>query len=108
MYKQPLPWRGCGAGSVALLSRARKQAVLCLAAAACLAAADSSLLDAVKRRDPKSVESLIKQKADVNAAQPDGGTALAWAVHLGDTRMAEMLLAARSEEHTSELQSRRD
>src|SRR5262245_17326109 len=69
--------------------------LLCLAAlAGCLAGADSSLLDAVKRRDPKSVESLIKQKVDVNAAQPDGGTALAWAVHLGDRSMAELLLAA--------------
>ena len=46
--------------------------------------ADLRLLDAVKRRDPKAVEGLLRQKADVNAAQPDGGTALAWAVHLGD------------------------
>lgn len=71
-----------------------KRVLLIAASACCLGAADSSLLDAVKRRDPKSVETLIRQKADVNAAQPDGGTALAWAVHLGDRTMAEMLLAA--------------
>ena len=31
---------------------------------------------------------------DVNAAEPDGGTALAWAVHFGDRQMADKLLAA--------------
>ena len=37
---------------------------------------------------------LLRAKADVNAAQPDGATALAWAVHLGERRMAEALLDA--------------
>jgi hypothetical protein len=27
---------------------------------------------------------LVQAKADVNTAQPDGATALAWAVHLGE------------------------
>ncbi len=65
-----------------------------LVAAGWLVAADFSLLDAVKRRDPKAVESLLHRHADVNAAQPDGATPLAWAVHNGDRAMAEMLLAA--------------
>jgi ankyrin repeat protein len=56
--------------------------------------AESRLLDAVKRRDPKAVESLLKQQADANSTSPDGGSALAWAVHLGDRRMVEMLLAS--------------
>ncbi|HKY20614.1 MAG TPA: ankyrin repeat domain-containing protein [Vicinamibacterales bacterium] len=53
---------------------------------------DLRLLDAVKRRDQKTFNSLIRAKADVNAAQPDGATALAWAVYLGQRSMAEALL----------------
>ena len=45
---------------------------------------DVRLLDAVKRRDEKAFAALLNAKADVNAAQPDGATALAWAVHLGE------------------------
>lgn len=55
---------------------------------------DLRVLEAVKRRDQKTFTSLLRGKADVNAAQPDGATALAWAVHLGDRSMAELLLAA--------------
>src|SRR5262249_32169839 len=50
---------------------------------------DERILDAVKRRDQKAFDSLLRAKADVNARQPDGATALAWAVHLGERRMAE-------------------
>ena len=53
------------------------------------------LLEAVKRRDQKAFTSLLRAKADVNAAQPDGATALAWAVHLGQRSMAEALLDGR-------------
>ena len=55
---------------------------------------DVRLLDAVKRRDDKAFAALMRAKADVNASQPDGATALAWAVHLGERRMAEALLDA--------------
>jgi len=55
---------------------------------------DVRLLDAVKRRDDKAFAALLRAKADVNASQPDGATALAWAVHLGERRMAEALLDA--------------
>src|SRR5712692_6044582 len=55
--------------------------VCLLLAASCFAGSDLRLLDAVKRRDHKSVTSLVRERADVNAAQPDGATALAWAVH---------------------------
>ena len=37
---------------------------------------DLRLLDAVKRRDPKAVTALLQLRSDVNAAQPDGATAL--------------------------------
>ena len=38
---------------------------------------DVRLLEAVKRRDEKAFAALLRARADVNAAQPDGSTALA-------------------------------
>ena len=61
---------------------------------------DLRVLDAVKRRDQKAFTSLIKSKADLNATQPDGATALAWAVHLGQRSMAEALLDAGANANT--------
>ena len=55
---------------------------------------DLRLLEAVKRRDHKVFTALLREKADVNAAQPDGATALAWAVYLGESAMADALVAA--------------
>ena len=78
--------------------------MLCIiAAVTCLAYDVPALLDAVKRRDHKTLKTLIKARADVNVAQPDGATALAWAIYLDDQEAAEMLLAAgrRSTRRTS-------
>ena len=58
------------------------------------ASKDFRVLEAVKRRDQKALAALVRAKADVNAAQPDGATPLAWAVHLGERSMAEVLLTA--------------
>jgi ankyrin repeat protein len=55
---------------------------------------DPGLIDAVRRRDDQAVVALLRAKADVNQAQPDGSTALAWAVYLGERRIAEALLDA--------------
>jgi ankyrin repeat protein len=55
---------------------------------------DLRLLEAVKRRDQNAFDSLLRTKANVDAAQPDGSTALAWAIHLGQRSMAEALLNA--------------
>ena len=52
-------------------------------------------LDAVKRRDHKALAAFLKSKADANAAQSDGATALAWAIYLDDTEAAQMLLSPR-------------
>jgi uncharacterized protein len=65
-------------------------------------ARDVRLLDAVKRRDEKAFAALLGAKADVNAAQPDGATALAWAVHLGERGMAEALLDAGANADTAD------
>src|SRR6266849_4993319 len=73
-----------------------------LVAGACLASSDTSVLEAVKSRDTKALTSLIRQHADVNAAQPDGATALAWAAYLGSAEVAQLLLAAGAKVDTAD------
>ncbi len=68
---------------------------------------DFRVLDAVKRRDARALTALIRAKADVNAAQPDGATALAWAVHLGERSMAETLLGAGAKVNSSTSMAKR-
>ena len=58
------------------------------------AAPASDMADAAMNKDKAAVRSLLKQKADVNAPQPDGTTALIWAVRSEDTEMVDMLLTA--------------
>src|SRR6516225_9416592 len=58
------------------------------------AAPRSEVADAAMRGDKPAVRSLIAKKADVNAPQVDGTTALHWAVRADDLEMTEMLLGA--------------
>ena len=58
------------------------------------AAAPSPVADAAMKRDQAAVRSLLAQKADVNAPQPDGATALQWAVYNNDPAMADLLIGA--------------
>jgi len=53
---------------------------------------DARLADAAERRDAAAIQALVKQKTDVNAAQPDGATALHWLAHWDDLASAELLL----------------
>ena len=50
--------------------------------------------DAAQNGDRAAVQKLIRQKADVNAAQPDGATALHWAVYRDDAELLDMLIRA--------------
>ena len=59
-----------------------------------LAASDSPLADTAMRGDAAAVRTLLKQGADVNAAQGDGMTALHWAARHGDADTVQMLLHA--------------
>ena len=52
------------------------------------------IADAAKRADREAVRGLLKQGADVSAAQPDGMTALHYAAERGDLALVDMLLYA--------------
>ena len=66
-----------------------------LFAVSCFAAsADLRLVEAVKNRDQQAMQSALKDKASVNAAQADGATALHWAAHWNDLEAADQLLRA--------------
>jgi uncharacterized protein len=56
--------------------------------------AESPVADAAARGDRDAVKALLKQAADVNAAQGDGMTALHWAAMNGDLDLAQMLIVA--------------
>src|SRR5689334_18532948 len=68
--------------------------LLCIAAWMVAAAPDTRIADAAKRGDRDSVRALLKDAADVNAAQGDGMTALHWAAVKGDSELAQLLLYA--------------
>ena len=69
-------------------------AVALLWSALALGAATSPVADAAMNGDHKAVAALIAQRADVNAPQADGATALQWAVYRDDLPMIERLLVA--------------
>ena len=50
------------------------------------------LIDAAKRSDKEAIRSLLQKKADVNAAEADGTTALHWAAYRDDLDSADLLL----------------
>ena len=65
-----------------------------LIASSVLAAVTSPVADAAMHGDRVAVEALLAKQADANAAQPDGATALHWAVYRDDLAMIDRLLAA--------------
>jgi ankyrin repeat protein len=65
-----------------------------LAAAGAGAAPDTRLVDAARTGDAARVRALLQQHVDVNAAGPDGATALHWAAHRDDLAAADLLLRA--------------
>ena len=68
--------------------------LLCLTATLSSAPVDSPVADAAQAGSLERVRSLLKQAADVNAAQADGMTALHWAAVNGNAEMTQMLLYA--------------
>jgi ankyrin repeat protein len=75
--------------------------LLCLGAAwawSAYAAAigSGSLAEAAKSGDRSRVQELLKQHADVNAAEADGTTAIHWAARNDDVAMAQLLIGAHA------------
>ena len=59
-----------------------------------LAAAASDIADAAMKKNGEALRTLLQQKADVNAPQSDGTTALHWAARWDDLEMAGALIRA--------------
>ena len=64
-------------------------------------AATPLLADAAEKQDRATLRTLLKQRADVNAAQADGMTALHWAAYLDDLETAKALIAAKANVSTT-------
>ena len=60
-------------------------------------AVNSAVADAAMKGDTAAVRLLVQKKADVNAAQADGATAIQWAAYRNDLDMADILIAAGAE-----------
>ena len=64
-----------------------------LAATSQIATADADIVVAAKAQDWPQVYQLLKsRRTDVDATQPDGATALAWAAHWDEVQAAKRLL----------------
>src|SRR5579871_3814298 len=69
-------------------------AVSLLSVAALSAATSLRVADAVEQGDKEAIRTLLKEHADVNARQPDGASALSWAVYHDDAETAALLIRA--------------
>jgi uncharacterized protein len=79
--------------------RAQRLFVFCLlamftAASAFAAAGDLRLVNAAKSRDISAIQSLLKQRLDVNTPDVDGMTPLHWAAHWDELEILKLLLSA--------------
>jgi ankyrin repeat protein len=80
---------------MALNVRAARWLVALVAAAVSVGAAPAvSIVDAVKSGDREAVRALLQRAVDVNVVEPDGSTALHWAVHRDDLETVDLLLRA--------------
>jgi len=69
-------------------------AAIVLLSVASASAATSEVADAAMRQNREAVRTLLQKKADVNAPQRDGTTALHWSVRLDDVDTADLLIRA--------------
>ncbi len=74
--------------------RAGALVALCATTLWAAAAIDAPVAEAAARGDLEAVRTLLRDGADVNAAQGDGMTALHWAALRGDAKMVSVLVYA--------------
>jgi ankyrin repeat protein len=72
----------------------KSAAAVVFTCAAAVAQAEPAIVDAALNGDLKTLRALVRQAADVDAQQPDGMTALHWAVQRRDLEMMDVLLEA--------------
>src|SRR5262245_13164240 len=68
--------------------------ILMLLSRAGFGAGHSDIADAVMKGDKAALRTLLQQRADVNAPQADGATALHWAAYHDDIESAALLIRA--------------
>jgi ankyrin repeat protein len=79
------------------------QGVLSLGLAVFLLGAGGSrpaVVEAARHGDKDAIRALVQKKADVNAAEPDGSTALQWAAYNNDLDCADLLLRGGANPNT--------
>ena len=69
-------------------------ALLFSSVSAMAAGAVAPVADAAEKMDRTAIRTLVQRRADVNAPQPDGMTALHWAAYQDDLETAGLLLGA--------------
>ncbi len=67
--------------------------ILGVTASIAMGASSSPVADAAQSGNKEAVRALIQQKADLSAPQPDGATAIQWAVYRNDVELADLLIA---------------
>jgi ankyrin repeat protein len=83
-----------------LNSRIEICAIALWLSSAVFGAPNSPVADAAMKGDKTTVRKLVQQKADVNAPQTDGATAIQWAVYKNDLEMADLLIGAGADVKT--------
>lgn len=88
-------------GKVVITTRAHRYAPVLAAVLFALgsahAHATTPVIEAAKAGDVATLRTLVRQRADVNAAGVDGSTALLWAVSRLDVEAVRLLLAAKAD-----------
>jgi uncharacterized protein len=72
----------------------KSAAAVVMVLAGAMAQAEPAIVDAAMNGDLKTLRTLVRQAVDVDAQQPDGMTALHWAVQRRDIEMLDVLLEA--------------
>jgi ankyrin repeat protein len=75
--------------------------LVCAFSSSTLFAGSADVADAAMNKNTAAVRSMIQQKADVNAPQPDGTTALHWAARWDDIQLASVLIKAGADPRTA-------